>query len=221
MKRNVTVSALSGALASLGLIAAPAHADFFVGGTVGQSDIGSYEFGGDTVLKNDDSDTAFHVFVGWRPLEYLAVTVGYADLGELSVAGRYDDGGEGGGNIGYTDDIEATAIDVSVLGILPFSMLFGDEGFLSRISVFAQLGVARADQDITYREGTGEWNGSDDSTNVVYGVGVNVNVTDNLGVHARYWDYGDIGDRNSNSSGHEQDWAAWGAGVTWSFGDGN
>ncbi len=206
--KNLKLRALTGALIGAGLMAAPAYSDIVVGATIGQSDIGAYEFGTDTVVRNDDTDTAFHVFAAWQPIEHLAVALGFADLGALSVAGSYD-GGEGG-TIGYTDEIEATAIDVSLVGFLPL----GDSGF----SAFAQLGVAQVDQDITYREPGVVFNGKDDSTNLVFGAGLNYNISDSFGVHVRYVDYGTIGNRNSARSGHEQDWAAWGAGFTWKIG---
>ncbi len=198
-----------------GLAAAPAYADFFVGGTIGQSDIGSYEFGDDTVQENDDSDTAYDLFLGWQPLEWLAVTAGYTDFGELKVAGSFDDEG----TVNYTDQIEATAWDVSLIGILGFDRFAREGSFLARMAVFAQLGVARWDQDISWMDDiSGAWSGGDDGTNAVYGLGLNFGVTDNLGIHVRWADYGDIGDEDDPNSGHEQDWAMWGIGGTWSFG---
>lgn len=173
---------------------------------MGQSDIGAYEFSpGETIVRNDDSDTVYNVFVGWRINDYWAVTAGYADLGALNAAGSFD-GGEGG--YSYTDRIEATAFDASLIGILPLGKASGSEGFLSRVSLFAQLGVAQVDQDILYVEDGEPWNGGDSGTNLVYGLGINVDLTDNFGLHVRWFDYGDIGDRNSENSGHEQGWAA-------------
>lgn len=218
MNGILKTSCLTGALAGVGLAATPAHADFFIGGTVGQSDIGAYEFSpGETIVRNDDSDTAYNVFVGWQFNDYFAVAVGYADLGALNAAGSFD-GGEGG--YSYTDKIEAKAFDASILGILPLGKAMGGQGFLSRVSLFAQLGFAQVDQDILYVENGDPWNGSDDGTNFIYGVGINVDVTDHFGVHARWFDYGDIGDRNSPTSGHEQGWTGFGAGFTFRFGGG-
>lgn len=214
MGKQASVSTPLALLLGLGLMAAPAQAEFFVGGTIGESDIGSYEFDGADVLENDDSDTAYHVFVGWRPLTWLAVTAGYADLGELSAAG--DGGGYGEA---FTDQIEATAWDLSLIGILPFEQVFGEGGLLSRFSAFAQLGAARWDQDISYMgEFSGPWSGGDDSTNFIYGLGIAFAITERIGVHARYVDYGDIGDEDSDESGHEQDWSMLGLGLTMSFG---
>ncbi len=142
LMKKIKVGALTGALAGVGLIAAPAQAEVFIGATVGQSDIGAYEFGSDTVVKNDDSDTAFHVFAGWQASDYFAVSLGYADLGTLSVAGSYD-GGEGA--ISYTDNIDATAIDLSLIGIRPLAsrrVPAGDSYGLRQVHLFAQLGVA-------------------------------------------------------------------------------
>lgn len=219
MKQALKTTCLTGALAGVGLAAAPAHADFFFGGTVGQSDIGAYEFSpGETIIRNDDSDTAWHLFAGWQFNDYLAVTAGYADLGALNAAGSFD-GGEGG--YSYTDKIEATAFDASLIGILPLGGSAGGTGFLSRVSLFAQVGFAQVEQDIRYVENGVPWLGNDDGTNFIYGVGISFEVTDHFGVHARWVDYGDIGDRNSPDSGHEQDWRVWGAGFTFRFGGGS
>lgn len=202
------------ALLGLGMAAMPAQADFFIGGTIGRSDIGSYEFDGAQILDDDDSDTAYHLFVGWRPLSWLAVMVGYADLGELGAAGN-----GGGYGEAFTDKIEATAWDLSLVGTLPFDKVFGEGELLSRFSAFVQFGVAGWDQDITYvGEFSGPWTGGKDDTDLVYGLGINFDINDRLGVHARYVDYGDIGDEDDPDSGHEQDWAMLGIGLTWSFG---
>lgn len=216
MTRQLSLGTATAALLGLGLVGAPAHADFLLGATIGQSDIGSYETFGADLTENDDSDTAYQLFAGWQPLDWLAVTVGYADLGSLEVAGTYDDGE---GDIGFTDEIEATAWDVSLVGILAFDRFAAEGSFLSRMSAFAQLGLARWDQDISYvEEFYGAWSGGDDGTNAVYGLGLNFAVTDQIGVHVRWVDYGDIGDEGDPESGHEQDWAMWGIGGTWSFG---
>jgi hypothetical protein len=182
---------------------------------MGQSDIGAYDYPGAVPSENDDSDTAWHLFVGWQPLEYLAITVGYADLGALSIVG---DGGEGNGGA-ITDEIEVTAIDLSAIGMLPLGNFAGEDSFLSRVSLFGQLGIAQASQDITFNsEEFGPFSGDSDQTNLIWGLGVNVAITEHLGTHLRYFDLGDVGDVDDPDSGHEQDWAAWGLGVTRSFG---
>lgn len=217
MKSTVRLSGIAAALMGLGLVAAPAHAQVFVGGTIGESDIGDYEFGAtDFNRDSDDSDTAFHVFLGYQFNDFVAVTAGYADLGALEVSASID-GGEGG-DIPYTDRIEATAMDFSVIGILPFSVFAGDDSFLSRISLFGQVGMQFWNQDVdcVACDGGSNFRGGDSGTDVVYGGGLNVNITDNLGVHARFASYPDIG---GTETGHEQDWDMWGLGATWSFGN--
>jgi len=202
----------------LGLVAAPAHAQVFVGGTIGESSIGDYEYDAtDFNRDTDDNDTAFSVFLGYQFNDFVAVTAGYTDLGNLEVSASID-GGEGG-SIPYTDKIEAEALDFSVIGILPFSVFAGDDSFLSRISVFAQAGIALWNQDVTCVscDSGSDFNGGSDGSNGVWGAGINVNISENLGVHARFADYGDIGDRSE--TGHEQDWDMWGLGATWNFGN--
>ncbi len=216
MKSTVRLSGIAAALMGLGLMAAPVHAQVFVGGTVGESSIGDYEFStSDFNRSEDDNDTAFHVFLGYQFNDFVAITAGYADLGDLKASAAID-GGEGG-SIPYTDHIEATALDFSVIGILPFS-IFGDIPVLSRISIFAQVGMQVWNQDVdcVACDGGGNFRGGDDGTDIVYGGGINVNVTDNLGVHARFTSYPDIG---GTETGHQQDWDMYGLGATWNFGN--
>lgn len=204
-----TVAALLG----FALVAAPVHAQVFVGGTIGESMIDDYEFSaGDTDRNEDDNDTAFHLFLGYQFNEYLAIAAGYADLGQLDASATNGVGP-------YTDSIEATAMDFSAIGILPFSMFAGDGSFLSRIALFGQVGMQLWNQDVdcvACEDDGSNFRGGDTGTDIVYGGGLNVGITDHASVHARYVSYPDIG---GSETGHQQDWDMWGIGAIWNFGN--
>ena len=77
------------ALTALGLstVAGSAHADngFYIGGSIGNSELGFENT--DTDFDLDDSDTGYKVFGGFK-FTILAVEAGYVDFGNISEAGN-------------------------------------------------------------------------------------------------------------------------------------
>lgn len=213
--RNLT--GVGAALAGLGLVSGAAQAGVFFGGTAGRSSIDNYEFGASDInQRQDDSDTAWNLFLGYQWNPFLATTIGYTDLGELTASGTSIDGGEGGGSTDYTDKISATALNVTAIGILPFSTFTSADSFLGRFSLFAELGIAFWDQDVNCVacDGGSNFKGGDTGSELLLGGGLNLRITDNLGVHVRYASYPDIG---GGDTGHKQDWDFWGIGASWSI----
>ena len=77
----------------------------------------------------DEEDTAWKIFGGYQFNRHLAVELGYTDLGEFSASAP-----------GASFTVEATAFEVSAVGMLPL----GD-----KFSVFGRIGMYKADTDAT------------------------------------------------------------------------
>ncbi len=94
-------------------------ADIYIGGGIYTSEI-------DETLDSiniDDSDTVPAIFVGWKPMKFLAIELGYYDLGEYST------------NL-FTGD--ATAYTLGVVANVPLWVL----------DVYAKGGLAVVDYDL-------------------------------------------------------------------------
>ncbi len=142
----------------------------------------------------DDKDTAWRVLGGYQFNRNLAVEVGYSNLGEVSV----NAGGLGAATI------EATAIEVVAVGIMPLANQF---------SVYAKLGMYRGEAD---QSGSGIFvaSASESNTDLTFGVGVKYDITRNLGVRAEWQRYGDLG---GEGVGGESDIDVISIGAIWRF----
>ena len=158
MKRSVLTTSLLAAalgLAAFGVQAAEGgKAGFYAGAGAGQSfvDEGAY----------DDEDTAFSVFGGYQFHRNFAVEAGYTDFGKIksNVAGP---------------DLEANAVSLTALGILPFT---------DRFSGYAKAGFQRWDLDSAIPGLTGSSN--DSGTDPVYGAGLQYRFNDTVALRAEY-----------------------------------
>lgn len=178
--RNVLVAAfvLSGAcpIASA--------ADFYAGGSVGQTKAEDYE---DYVASNyddgsivaadfDDKDTALRLFVGADVNPNVAVELGYVDLGEATTDALsngccfYAAGG-------VRHELSADGIDLSVLGKLPV----GDAG-----AVNVRIGFLKWDGDEKISDSTGSLSGSDDGTDFFLAFGGQYRLSEQFGLRGEY-----------------------------------
>ncbi len=152
MRRAVTVLALGLAGAVAGTTAQAAEPEargFYLGANVGSATLD--DDGIFSGLQFDDSDVSYGVLGGYKFLKYLAMEVRLTNLGGYAVE---------------TDTIDATAVSVHVLGIVPF----GTSGW----EIFGQLGLGSLKLDA----------GFDDETNTVgsAGLGVRFYPTKNIGL---------------------------------------
>jgi OmpA-OmpF porin, OOP family len=174
MSKARKVLAMAG-LASAMAFVGPAFAQdagFFVGGSVGQSDIddeittGLIDSG--TV---DGKDTAFKIFGGYMFNRHFGVEAAYIDLGEVSYSGTFFGAPVTGGTV------ELTAFNVSVLGNFPVNEQF---------SVFGKIGLFSWEAEANDTTGGIPFSADDDGTDVSFGVGVAYNFTRNFGLRAEY-----------------------------------
>lgn len=158
-------------------------ADFYVGGSFGQSEVedysdyaSNYDDGSFTAADFDDSDTALRLFVGADLNPNVAVELGYVDLGEASTDATSD------GCCFYapgpvSHSLTADGIDLSILGKVPV----GESGALG-----ARLGLLKWDGEEKLSDSTGSLSGSDDGTDLFFGLGGQYNFSEQVGLRGEY-----------------------------------
>jgi OOP family OmpA-OmpF porin len=170
---------LSGIFVGLALTSLPALAadnGIYLGASVGQSGLQVDDF-------NYDADaTGYKLIAGWRFIDWLAVEANYLDFGS-------------GDDTVFGDKIETEAdgISLSAVGFLP----------VGPVDLFARVGAVDWSADIS---SPGLGSGSDDGTDLTYGVGAQFRVW-SLSIRAEYEMF-DVSDADLDMIS---------LGVTWTF----
>jgi OOP family OmpA-OmpF porin len=170
MKKQILIAAVLGALAL------PAMADgFYLAGDVGQGKIEADAGNGFTVSK---TDTSYSIGAGYDFNKFVGVEVAYRDLGTIRDRGTDSDEA---GSFGWTDKVNATAFQASVIGKLPVSDI---------VNIYGRVGVAKLDVEETIRIDNNPSRSYDDSTTKgLVGVGVSFDVTPEFAIRAEYNQY--------------------------------
>ena len=182
--KNLKIPATLG-LAILAVLAstnaAAAEPGFYGGFNVGQSmatidderitaNLLSQGFTG-VSIEDDDRDIGFKLFGGYQFNRYFALEGGYFNLGEFGYTATTVPAGT------LTGDIKLQGVNLDLLGILPFTEKF---------SAFARVGVNYAEAKDTFAS-TGAVivtnpNPSKRDTNYKFGVGLQYDLTEKLGM---------------------------------------
>lgn len=149
----------------------------YVGASYLNSNLTVDEFGFD-----GDSD-GWKIFGGYTFNKYFGLEVAYNDFGSFdeTITG-YDDFGS---PISAGLDLEVEALDLSLRGIIPLG---------ERFELFGTLGYSHVDlkATATFSDEFGVYSGSasDDSWELMYGVGLSFKIGDKFGLRADYaeWD---------------------------------
>ncbi len=170
---------MTGLVAVLALTSLPAVAadnGIYLGASVGQSGLEIDD------LDYDANATGYKIIAGWRFLDWLAVEGNYVDFGsgDDSVAGD-------------RVETEADGISLSAVGFLP----------VGPVDLFARVGAIDWSADISSPD---LGSGSDDGTDLTYGVGAQFRVW-SLSVRAEYEMF-DVDDADVDMIS---------VGVTWTF----
>ncbi|MGB2272056.1 MAG: porin family protein [Pseudomonadales bacterium] len=159
--KKLSIALLSSAAA---LMSATAYADesFYGSLNLARTDI---DIG---IAGVDDTDTTFGFGAGYRLNENFAIELGYQDFGEISVS-----------SAGASASVEADAIQLSVIGGVPVSENAG---------VYAELGFDSWDADLTYTNvpGFGTGSESEDGTDIFYGIGAYMSLSETVDLKFEY-----------------------------------
>jgi OOP family OmpA-OmpF porin len=170
---------LTGLVATFALATLPAVAadnGIYLGASVGQSGLEIDDF------DYDASATGYKIIAGWRFLDWLAVE------------GNYVDFGSGDDRVAGTKiETEADGISLSAVGFLP----------VGPVDLFARVGAVDWSADIS---SPGIGSGSDDGTDLTYGIGAQFRVW-SLSIRAEYEMF-DVSDADLDMIS---------LGVTWTF----
>jgi OOP family OmpA-OmpF porin len=132
----------------------PLSEGYYLGASLGVSELEDDDFFDDGGYDLDDNDVAFGVFGGYKFNPYFALEGRYTNFGSFEAKDKSKL------SKGYSDDIKIDALSVHAVGMYPF----GSSGW----SVFGQAGVARIGGDDL-----------DTETGYSVGVGVSYNTTEN------------------------------------------
>jgi OOP family OmpA-OmpF porin len=196
MKSVVAGVGLSAALVALPAAAQMNMSAFYAGVGVGQSKAKDW-CGGGGADTCDDKDTAWKVFGGYQLTPNFAAEIGYSKLGKFHAS-----------LAGLTDDAKVTAWELSALGAWPI---------LPRFSVFGRLGLYRA----TVKETTnfaGDF--EHDNNDWTFGLGLQYDVTRNLGLRGEWQRYRKIGGGDvafGPDVGQKSDLDVLGVSALWRF----
>ena len=171
-----------------------AHAQFYVGGSVGRSDISidkasqSSQFlnlGFDSATTtSSDNDTAFRVFGGYQFIPYLGVEAAYVDLGRFDFTTRVDPAGS------FTGKPQIRGGELSLVGRVPIG---------ERFAIYARAGLFYARTKTTYSgDGsveliTGAESQKKSGTNGSYALGASYAFTPNWSIRTEWARYDGLG----------------------------
>ena len=166
-----------------GLVAAsqaPAQG-FYIGGSVGQSDYDDNNAIPDLITSGsvDGSDTGFKIFGGYQFNQHFGLELSWVDLGKASYSGRFGALNVTGGSV------ETSGLNFSAVGTLPLG---------SNFALFGKIGFFAWESDASDVTGGLPFSGTEDGTDVSYGIGASFNFTKNLSMRAEWERFKAVGD---------------------------
>ena len=126
------------------------------------------DLGGIGLTSCDDKDTGMKIFGGFKFNQNLGLEASWVDLGEVSATGP-----------GGTATGEVDGFGLAVMGMIPLNEKFG---------LFGKVGAYMWDSTVS---APGFGSVSDDGTDIMFGAGVNWNLTTHFGLRAE-WERFDI-----------------------------
>jgi OmpA-OmpF porin, OOP family len=187
----------------IGFMASPATAQdtgVYIGAAFGQAKHKDACEGAD--ISCDETDSAWKLFGGYQFSRFLAVELGYADLGQSKASGTV-------GAVTVDAAFEVTAWELVAVGSFPV---------MDRLSVLGKFGLYRADIELSGsgRIGAGTpipFSGDESNNEITFGVGARYDFTRNLGLRAEWQRYKKVGGDETG----EVDIDLISAGLIWRF----
>ena len=156
----------------------------------------------------DDGASPWSAFVGYRFMKYVAVELGYIDLGNADYTGIVSDGLDTAGRV--KAQWEASGWPVSVLGIWPIN---------NEWEVFGRVGLFMGDVKLKAKavDGNGDMlvrgNASNNSNEFIGGAGVNFNFLEKWTARAEWQAMPSLGNDDTGSG----DWNNIQASILYRF----
>ena len=176
--KKVLLAAMLGAavMAAPAVSMAQARGDtgWYAGITVGQTDVKDVDCGG---LSCDKKDTAFRILGGYQINRNFAAELGYHDLGKVTFSGS-----------GVSANIKANVWELVGIGAYPFANQFSGYGKLGAYHGEAKLSASIA--------GLGSGSLKETNTDLTFGLGVQYDVSRELGIRGEWQRYKNIGGDN-------------------------
>lgn len=151
------------AVSTSGVLAQQDRPGWYVGGSLGQSDISDINC--PTGFSCDDKDTAWKIFGGYEINRNFAAEIGYSDLGEFNRSSALTN-----------RSVEATAWELTGVGMFPLNNQF---------SLYGKLGLYYSETEVS---GVGD----DTNTDLTFGAGAQYNFSPTLGLRAEWQRYNDV-----------------------------
>ena len=157
--------------------------DWYAGIAIGQAKVDTLDCDLDISCSSDDSDTSLKVYGGYQFNANGAVEFGYVDLGEATINGTDS-------FLGTTAaSFETDGFNVALTGFLPVS---------NNIAVTGKFGLFFWNLDVGLNTSfLGSSSLSEDGSDLMYGIGVQFGVTEQIAVRAEWERYNDIGNENT------------------------
>jgi OOP family OmpA-OmpF porin len=167
------------ALAVLSLAALPVSAQYgqvpqhwYIGAGIGGGNlnVSGTDLTGLTNATVDDTDTTYTVRLGWRFHPYMALELGYYDLGTYQFHGQ---------GVGAIDgSAKAKSVGLSFVGILP----------LDALDLYGRIGYARSELKVNASTNViaTPFNEKDHQNEFTYGVGARWNIGRNWGIFGEW-----------------------------------
>lgn len=194
-------------LFALSTAALAQNTGWYVGGSVGQSktkfksDDFAWNFAGISETK-DETDTAWKLFGGYNFNQYLAVEVGYANLG----APKYNYNGAG---MSGQMKVEQSSAFAAAKATLPVG---------SQFNVFGKLGATNNHSKSVWTSTIADGSDSDNHVRALFGVGAEFLPLKNVGIRVEYENYGRFGrEVDNNRTGGRTDVTMWSVGAVFKF----
>jgi len=194
--KKVLLAAMLGAavMAAPAVSMAQARGDtgWYAGITVGQTDVKDVDCGG---LSCDKKDTAFRILGGYQINRNFAAELGYHDLGKVTFSGS-----------GVSANIKANVWELVGIGAYPFANQFSGYGKLGAYHGEAKLSASIA--------GLGSGSLKETNTDLTFGLGVQYDVSRELGIRGEWQRYKNTGGDNV---GGKSDVDVLSIGAIWRF----
>ena len=179
-----TIKLFAGAVLVLGgLVAASAvpAQGFYIGGSVGQSDYDDNNAIPDLITSGsvDGSDTGLKIFGGYQFNQHFGLELSWVDLGKAGYSGRFGALNVTGGTV------ETSGLNFSAVGTWPLG---------SNFALFGKIGFFAWESDASDVTGGLPFSGTQDGSDVSYGIGASFNFTKNLSMRAEWERFKAVGD---------------------------